>query len=98
MSNIVTKTIPAPPMAAEKGGVEVLRAFIVEGRLEVSLRRAFEEPDVWGVMIADVARHAARIFAKETRMSEDQALEKIRAMFNAEMDRPTDSGSTRAVS
>jgi len=98
MSNSDINTVPAPPMAVEKGGVEVLRAFIVEGRLEVSLRRAFEEPDVWGVMIADVARHAARIFAKETKMSEDEALEKIRDMFNDEMDKPTDSGSTRAVS
>ena len=85
-------------MAAEKGGTEVLRAFVVEGRLEVSLRRAFEEPDVWGVALADVARHAARTFAKETKIGEDDALDKIRTMFNAEIDKPTDAGTTRAAS
>ena len=90
--------VPVPPIALEKGGAEVLRAFVVEGRLHVSLRRAFEEPEVWGVLIADVARHAARIFATETKISEGAALEKIRNMFDAEMDTPTDPGSTSAVS
>ncbi len=78
--------------------MEVLRALIVEGKLEVSLRRAFEEPEVWGMLIADLARHAARIFSTETDLSEDDALAKIRAMFEAELDAPTDRGSTSAVS
>ena len=60
-----------PPTALEHGGVEVLRAAIVEGGLHVSLRRAFDDPQAWGMLIADVARHAARIFAKETKLSED---------------------------
>jgi len=83
-----------PPTALEHGGVEVLRAAIVEGGLHVSLRRAFDDPQA----IADVARHAARIFAKETKLSEDEALERIRAMFDAEMDAPTDPGTTSAIS
>ena len=49
-------------------------------------------------IIADVARHAARIFAKETKLTEDEALERIRAMFDAEMDAPTDPGTTSAIS
>src|SRR4029453_9971781 len=63
-----------PPTALEHGGVEVLRAAIVEGGLHVSLRRAFDDPQAWGMLIADVARHAARIFAKETKLSEEEAL------------------------
>jgi Domain of unknown function (DUF5076) len=98
MADPQVDTLPVPPEALEQGGIEVLRALIVEGRLEVSLRRAFEEPELWGMLIADVARHAARIFATETGLSEDQALEKIRAMFDAELDMPTDPGSTSAVS
>ncbi len=90
--------LPLPPAAQEQGGIEVLRALIVEGKLEVALRRAFEEPDIWGMLIADVARHAARVFATETDLSEDEALEKIRAMFDAELNSPTDRGSTGAVS
>ena len=87
-----------PPIALEHGGVEVLRAAIVQGGLHMSLRRAFDDPQAWGMLIADVARHAARIFASETRLTEDQALGLIRVMFDAEMDAPTDPGSTSAVS
>src|SRR5438876_21774 len=87
-----------PPAANERGGFEFLRCAIVEGGLHVSLRRAFDDPQAWGMLIADVARHAARIFAKETKLSEDAALERIRAMFDAEMDAPTDPGTTSAVS
>jgi Domain of unknown function (DUF5076) len=90
--------LPVPPEALAQGGIEVLRAFIVDGRLEVSLRRAFEDVDLWGMLIADVARHAARVFVTETGMSEDQALVHIRATFDAELDEPTDPGSTSAVS
>jgi hypothetical protein len=98
MAEVEVDALPVPPEALQQGGIEVLRAFIVEGKLEVSLRRAFEEVDLWGMLIADVARHAARVFATETQMSEDQALANIRAMFDAELDEPTDPGSTSAVS
>ena len=98
MADAEVDALLVPPEALAQGGIEVLRAFIVEGKLEVSLRRAFEEPDLWGMLIADVARHAARVFATETEMSEEQVLATIRAMFDAELDEPTDPGSTSAVS
>lgn len=91
-------TLAPPPTALEQGGIEVLRAAIVEGGLHMSLRRAFEDPQAWGMLIADVARHAARIFGNETKFTEAQALELIRAMFDAEMDAPTDPGTTSAIS
>ncbi len=90
--------LPLPPAAQEQGGVEVLRALIVQNRLEVSLRRAFEEPEVWGMLIADIARHAARVFATETELSERQVLAMIRETFDAELDSPTDPGTTGAIS
>jgi len=87
-----------PPTALEQGGVEVLRAAIVDGGLHVSLRRAFEDPEAWGMLIADVARHVARIYATEDKFREEETLERIRALFNAEMDSPTDPGTTSAIS
>ena len=87
-----------PPPALDRGGVEILRAVIVEGGLHVSLLRAFDDPQAWGMLIADVARHAARIYAKETKLTEDEATERIRNMFDAEMDAPTDPGMTSALS
>ena len=87
-----------PPEALDRGGVEVLRAAIVDGGLHVSLRRAFDDPEAWGMLIADIARHVARIYAKESAMSEDDVLERVRAIFEAEMDAPSDPGTTSAIS
>jgi Domain of unknown function (DUF5076) len=87
-----------PPSAIEQGGVEVLRAAIVDGGLHVSLRRAFDDPEAWGMLIADVARHVARIYATENKFQEEETLERIRALFNAELDSPTDPGTTSAIS
>lgn len=87
-----------PPQALEQGGVEVLRAAIVNEGLHVSLRRAFDDPEAWGMLLADVARHAARVFANEKDVREEDALDRIRSMFDAELDLPTDTGSTTPVS
>jgi hypothetical protein len=87
-----------PPPALEQGGYEVLRAVISDGQLHVSLRRAFDEPEVWGILLADVARHIGRIYAREASLREDDVVGKVHAMFEAEMDRATDIGETKSVS
>ena len=87
-----------PPAALEQGGVEVLRAVIIDGGLHVSLRRAFDDPEAWGMLIADVARHVARVYATEDKFREEETLARVRAIFEAEMDAPTDPGSTSAIS
>jgi hypothetical protein len=90
--------LKAPPTALEKGGTEVLRAAIVEGGLHVSLRRAFDDPEAWGMLIADITRHVARIYRTEANMPEDRTIERIRNIFDAVMDAPTDPGTTTAIS
>ena len=87
-----------PPTALEQGGVEVLRAAIVDGGLHVSLRRAFDDPEAWGMLIADITRHIARIYATEDNIPEERTIERIRNLFDAEMDSPTDPGTTSAIS
>jgi len=86
-----------PPDVREKGGHEILRASVVEGAVSVALRRSFDDPVTWGVLLVDLARHAARIYALEAGMSEEEALAQIRAGIEAELDTPTDPGSTSAV-
>jgi uncharacterized protein DUF5076 len=86
-----------PPTALEQGGVEVLRAAIVDGGLHVALRRAFDDPEAWGMLIADVTRHVARIYARENKFNEDETIERIRAIYDSEMDAPTDPGTTSAL-
>ena len=91
------EALSVPPDALQKGGHEVLRASIVEGGVSVALRRSFDDPFTWGVLLVDLARHASRIYALETQMSEDEVLDAIRTGIDAEFDRPTDLGSTKAV-
>jgi hypothetical protein len=92
------EALHVPPAAMEHGGVEVLRAVIVEGGLHVSLRRAFDDPEAWGMLIADITRHVARIYATEDKFREQETVERIRAIYEAEMDAPTDPGTTSALS
>ena len=65
--------------------------------LHVSLQRGFDDPEVWGVLLTDVARHVARIFEKEGVCSEQQALDRIKLTLDSEWDGATDAGVTQAV-
>jgi AcrR family transcriptional regulator len=89
------KEQPLPPdVIGREDATEVLRAFVLDGGLSIAFQRAFEEPDVWGLLLVDVARHAARAFARESNYSEEEALQRIVEMFEAELARPTDPGTT----
>lgn len=76
--------LSAPPDAVENGGIEVLRASVVDGAVSVALRRSFDDPFTWGRLLVDLARQAARIYALETEMSEEDAFERIRAGIESE--------------
>ncbi|HEU0149658.1 MAG: hypothetical protein V7634_3151 [Bradyrhizobium sp.] len=89
------KEQPLPPdVVGREDATEVLRAFVLDGGLSIAFQRAFEEPDVWGLLLVDVARHAARAYARESDYSEEEALQRIVEMFEAELARPTDTGTT----
>ena len=83
-----------PDVMGRDDATEVLRAFVVDGGLSIAFARAFEEPDMWGLLLVDIARHAARAYARESGYIEAEALTRIIDMFEAEIARPTDEGST----
>src|ERR671916_350673 len=91
------EALNVPPDVLEKGGVEILRASVVDGAVSIALRRAFDDPFTWGVLLVDLARHAARVYAMETELSEEEAMAEITAGLQAELDDPTDPGSTQAI-
>ena len=89
------KEQPLPPDVMDReDATEVLRAFVVDGGLSIAFTRAFEEPDMWGLLLVDVARHAARAYARESEFTEEEALARILDMFENEIARPTDMGTT----
>ncbi len=97
MSKDVRELAIPPTAALDKESVEILRAWVTNGGLEVGLIRAWDQPDPWGVLLVDLARHAARAFAQEGICAEDAAMERIRALFDAEWNRPTDVGCTQEL-
>ncbi|POR43551.1 DUF5076 domain-containing protein [Methylobacterium sp. V23] len=73
--------LSAPPDAIENGGIKVLRASVVDGAVSIALRRSFDDAATWGRLLADLARQAARVYALETEMPEEDAFARIRAGF-----------------
>lgn len=78
------EALDVPPDALEQGGIEVLRAAVVDGAVSVALRRSFEDPATWGRLLVDLARQAALVYARETELSEEEAFARIRAGMEAE--------------
>ncbi len=87
-----------PPAALEQGGTEVVRAVVIDGDLHVSLRRAFDDVETWGVLLADVARHIARLYAREDNRSEEEILETVCAAFEAELEQPSPPSTSSVIS
>ncbi len=48
------QALSIPPAGRERGGMEVLRSGIVDGELHVTLRPAFNDPQQWGRLLAEV--------------------------------------------
>jgi hypothetical protein len=86
-----------PPGAKKFGGVEVLRAGVAEQNLTMSIRRAFDDPAAWGVLLATAGRQVARIYATETGATEDEVCARILASFQAEMSSAEDPGTITAA-
>jgi hypothetical protein len=69
----------------------VLRAAVHNGEMHFSLRRGFTDAGAWGVLLADAARHVAKVYAHENLLTEDAALARIREGFEAAISEPPDS-------
>ena len=97
MAEPIVHELIAPPEALRHGGQEVLRAFVVEGELHLSLGTAFERPATWGVMLVDIARLVARMYSREGTILRDQALDEIYQTIQAEWAIPNDHGQTDVI-
>src|SRR4051812_42586839 len=85
---------PPPVALADANAVEVLRVWAAPGSpQQLTLRTTWKDAGAWGLMLVDVARHAAKAYAAE---GEDPKviLARIRELFDAEWDSPTDDAQT----
>jgi len=71
--------------------VEVLRVWAAPGQTQqLTLRTTWKDAGAWGLLLADVAFHAANAYANEG-LNRAEVLGKIRHFLNAEFSRPTDN-------
>jgi hypothetical protein len=78
-----------PPNATDPSAIEVLRIWAIPGEAQqVSMITAWQEPGTWGLLLADVARHAAKAYAYEG-LNEHATLSRIVQFLQAELMAPT---------
>jgi hypothetical protein len=79
--------------------VEVLRAFIADGALMVSINADAFGPRVkdWGRLIAEISHHVAHAAELQGHMSEQEALTHLRKVFDETLrhSQPTMTGKIR---
>jgi hypothetical protein len=83
-----------PPMAKSSAqAMEVLRVWAVPGQpQQLTLKTTWKDPGAWGLLLADVAHHAAHAYENEGHDRAD-VLKRIRQLLDAEFATPTDSPS-----
>lgn len=85
--------LPIPPDSQNaEQAVEVFRGWIIDQRLQCSLRPTVwaETPGMWGILLADAANHIANAIAEETGKDSQELLSEISRVFLAENESPTD--------
>ena len=70
---------------------EILRVWVNDDKQYVSLRAgAFSDPAMWGLLLVDLAKHAANSYGRSGHMTTEKALARVWEGFDAERDAPTD--------
>lgn len=93
MSRASDNELEPPPISQTQNAMEVLRVWAAPGApQQLTLQTTWEEPAAWGLMLADIARHAAKAYAAQGA-SEADSLNRILEGFRAEIASPTDTSS-----
>jgi len=76
----------------------MLRAWITGGGLHCTLNiGTWKDAGNWGIVLADVARHVANATEEAEGTPQSETLDRIRLLFNTELDNPTDKPSGEFV-
>ena len=79
-----------PPIAENSEALEVLRVWALPGQpQQLTLRTTWKDSAAWGLVLVDLARHAANAYAKEGQ-DRSAVLARIYEFFDAERSEATD--------
>ena len=84
----IYEALMMPSEALDKGGLEILRAGLVDDELYVTARRVFTDPATWGEVLADIARRLALLHSAEGEYAEAEVLAAIESAFAADLGAP----------
>jgi len=86
------RDLEVPPIAnSNPQSVEVLRIWAAPGQpQQLTLRTTWKDSGAWGLLLADIARHAAKAYANEGQNPTD-VLARIRQLLDAEFSKSADS-------
>ena len=85
----IYQALALPNDVLDKGGVEIIRAGLIDDELYVTARRVFKDPAMWGEALADIARRLALVYsAEDTDLDEKEILAEIEGAFGAELGLP----------
>ena len=85
------QVLAPPPIAhTDARAVEVLRVWAAPGSpQQLTLRTTWKDAGAWGLMLVDIARHAAQAYASEGH-DRRAILTRIRELFDQEWENATD--------
>jgi hypothetical protein len=88
------RPLPHPPDAEQdKNSLEMIRGWIVEGELQISLAAWVwqNQPEEWGRFLADSACHLADAISKETGSSQQDIFHTIKQSLVYHLDNPSEN-------
>lgn len=89
--------IPAPARLDPKA-FEVLRVWVTHSGQHVSIRAdVWDDVGNWGIMLADLAGHVANAYHQQRGVDRAKALERIKALLDAELSFPTDTPAGKVI-
>jgi hypothetical protein len=88
----VKNELSIPPIAkSDPDAIEVVRVWVAKGGQHVSLNPlAWEDPQAWGIVLADLAGHIANAYEQALGLDRRTTMRKITDMLLAELQTPTD--------
>jgi len=84
----IYEALVIPNEALDKGGLEILRAGLIEDELYVTARPTFDHPSVWGEVLADVTRRISQLYAADGKYTQKDALAAITGAYAADLGAP----------
>jgi len=86
--NPIYEALVIPTEALDKGGLEILRAGLIEDELYVTARPTFDHPSVWGEVLADITRRISQLYAGGGKYTQKDALAAISGAYAADLGAP----------